>query len=348
MNPQEPIYEGPKCACDEKQIRKIRALLRSTIDDETIAKPKEWLDQYKGIIVDTVENAAERAKECLGGEYPRGVLAVSLISGITRLLGPDYASRRISVVLSNDNILPPQKRRDAEQRLAGLHHSPVHAIYHQQREHRPLWTCFEKPKGARFQSEGRHVTQLYKVKCPEAAQNYAQIADVVCQRTNEKAIKTLLSAVGRYLTSQPVFDVFDSQQDRMKALIDAAQAFTTAPGRYLWVFGFDVDKPPSPYRAVVVSTSEKVECDLNWRRWLNTLAAILGDIAAVERSMAIFVNSVKAKAFAVKRNEENWKQISKTHEIQKELCTQEMKLKKKKKLAEAETVRAIRDLLPKT
>jgi hypothetical protein len=370
VNPQEPIYEGPKCACDEKSIRKIRALLRSTIDstiddlpdtslnDETVReKAKKKLERYEKEIIATVKDAASKAKGCLG-PYPEGVLAVSLISGITKLWGPDFEYHRISAVLSNDNILLDDKECTAEQRLTKLQHSPVHAIYRQPRDHRPLWTRFEKPEEAWFRSEKKHFNeQLYEVECPAAARTYTQIADnIVRQHTTETKIRSLLLAVGKYLDNTPVFGVFSKPEDMTKALLDTAQAFTTADGRYLWVFGFDIDRPPSPYRAVVVSTdNEAVERDPNCRRWLNTLAAILGEIAAVERSMAIFVNSVKAKAFAVKRNEERWKQISGTHETQNKLCARQKALEKeeeKEKKKEEEKlsviVQTICDLLPTT
>jgi hypothetical protein len=354
VNFQEPIYEGPLCACDESQIRKIRAFLRSTIDvrEVSLKKAERWLKQYEKAIVDTVECAALKAKAHFGS-YPEGVLAVSLLSGITKLWGrgrgPDFAPHRISLVLANDDLLSPEMRWEVGQRLAKLHHSPVHAIYRQARDDRPLWTCFEKPEKARVKSDTKHFEQLYRVACPASAWSYTQIArSIVSQDTTKEEIKELLLAVGAYLDTKKVFDVFTNLEDRTKALLDAAQAFTTTTGKYLWVFGFDIEKPPSPYRAVVVSSNDKIECDPKWRRWLSTLAAILGEIAAVERSMAVFVHSVKAKAFTVKRDEEKWRQISKTYETQQGLRTQQTRFRKKGQNDLVETVKAIRGLLPKT
>jgi hypothetical protein len=177
VNPQQPVREGPKCACDEKSIRKMRALLRSIIDhlpheDEgslnqgTVERKGE---EYEELVVTTVEEAASRAIMDLGDNYPQGVIAVSLISGIMRLWGPGFDSHRISVVLSNDPTLTAVERRSIRTRLAKLRHSPVHAIYRQPRRLTPLWTCFEKPKEAWFRSETEDFNQFYDVECPEAA-----------------------------------------------------------------------------------------------------------------------------------------------------------------------------------
>lgn len=342
---------GPVCWCNPKKLRQLRAMLRRQLDADHSEPQDEPWGNYTNLVREVIKDAVALAQSSLKiqGQLVKPpdncTFALSLVSGASQLWRNSQqeplSGQRISYVL-------PEVEGKSIDELDDLQLSPVQVLYRIDREQRPLWILIKKPlleqdvnpPGDKFWSE------LGSGEKPSVT--FSCLVKTI--QWPDDAVENEALKVAMLLDEHPIYRQFlnpvqSNSLELLRALRDAWRGFKFAKGQYLWIFGFDADREPSPYRTVVGATNDpNAETCGELRRWLNIFATILGEVAAVERSVSSFIASAKAKAFVVKSDPIRWESLKRNQDTLDTLKKRLFPSDREQALA-AEDAQATRDLL---